>query len=114
MATRRSNTDDITLDEALQVLTQVSELVPRLLAVVQKAVDQQEEVRKRTPIYHSVPSNSRSGISHAVVFSSGCVRCSCESATFRPERGECVHVRTCKESGVIPSDAHFLGGLIIH
>lgn len=73
-----------------------------------------ERAPKPEPIkdaYIRIDSFSRSGIKHVVAVKDGNVRCSCEAATYRPENGECCHVRSLKAMDKIDPRAVFIGGM---
>ena len=60
--------------------------------------------------YVRVPSFTREGVDHVVRVSGGKVRCGCEAATFKPEQGECKHVRAARIQRQIDPRAEFIGG----
>jgi len=64
--------------------------------------------------YVRVASFSRSNVDHVVRVKDGKGICSCESATFHPERcgpKGCIHFVEAKSRGWIDKRAEFVGGL---
>lgn len=92
------------------------DVIRTLLSEVRTGFDALEEyldLEKAIPTaYVRIDSASRAGLTHAVtVDANGEVRCSCEQAAFRPEYGECRHIRIAKSQGLIDARAVFQGGL---
>ena len=96
------------------------DVVRNLLAEVRTGFDELERLVEKyfdaeKPIpstYVRIDSASRPGLTHAVtVDADGKAHCSCEQAAFRPEYGECRHVRIARAQGLIDDRAVFQGGL---
>lgn len=78
------------------------------LQTINAAIDAEKPIRDVTL---RVRSRSRYGESHLVTVHSGVLRCSCESATFRPDRGVCAHAQSKIDSGEVDARAVWGGGL---
>lgn len=79
------------------------------LIVESLPVPEVPEPIKDTRVY--INSASRYGVTHTVTVNDGKLRCTCESATYRPDLGPCRHAVEALDLGYVDGRAEWDGGL---
>ncbi len=102
------STQNPVLDQLVTEIAVLSQLATSVRDAIANLVADQQPIPDTS---FRVPSRSRSYDSHLITQHNGVVRCSCESATFRPDRGKCAHVVDAIDAGRIDARAEWGGGL---
>jgi|SRR6478609_6767348 len=102
---------NISIESLALVLKDLQDLREELSNIANFIEDASAEPAPIPDVYVRIPSFSRSNVSHVVRVKDGLGRCACEAATFKPERGACIHFTEAKSLGLIDRRAQFIGGL---